>query len=181
MPRQAPSRKPMWRMLPLLAVAPMVAVLAAGCAKAGTAASPLPSSSRGTSLGATSALSNRQTIYLSMDILGSFKLGPDGKYHDAFSPWSLKVPAGDRVILTIYNWDSMPHTFTVPRLKINVTTASRVKEGDPGVTIVKFTAPRGPGKYSFLCTIPCDSDNHDWSMGQLGYMDGTLTVVPPSA
>lgn len=166
------------RMLAMWAVAPMVAALVVGCGRARGASPPLPAGSGRAPVSSTTTLSSPQTIYLTMDILGSFKLGPDGKYHDAFSPSSLQVPAGDHVVLTIYNWDSMPHTFTVPRLNINVTTVSRVKKGDPGVTIVKFSVPHGLGTYSFLCTIPCDSDNHDWSMGKLGYMNGTLTAVP---
>ena len=58
------------------------------------------------SLVATANAAQGQTVYLYLDILGGFKLGPDGKSHDAFSPWQMKVPAGDRVVLTIYNWDT---------------------------------------------------------------------------
>jgi len=128
---------------------------------------------------ATADAAQVQTVYLYLDILGGFKLGPDGKSHDAFSPWQMKVPAGDKVVLTIYNWDSMGHSFTSKALGVDVVTNPAPKEGKSSVTVVKFTAPRRPGTYKFFCKVPCDFDNGQWSMRKMGYMIGQLVVVAP--
>ncbi len=117
------------------------------------------------------------TVYLYLDILGGFKLGPDGKSHDAFSPWQMKVPAGAKVVLTIYNWDTMKHSFT--SMGVDVVTNPAPKEGKPSVTVVKFTAPQNPGTYKFFCRISCDLDNDQWSMSHTGYMIGQIVVVAP--
>ncbi len=120
-----------------------------------------------------------QTVYLYLDILGGFKLGPDGKSHDAFSPWQMKVPAGAKVVLTIYNWDTMGHSFTSKALGVDVVTNPAPEEGKSSVTVVKFAAPQRPGTYKFICKVPCDLDNGQWSMSRMGYMIGQLVVVAP--
>lgn len=120
-----------------------------------------------------------QTVYLYMDILPGFKLGADGKLHDAFSPWQLKVPAGAQVVLTVYNWDDMGHSFTSKALGVDETFAPAPKAGKASVTVIKFTAPEKPGTYEFHCKIPCDLENDEWSMGQTGYMIGQIVVVAP--
>ena len=129
---------------------------------------------------ATANAAQAQTVYLYMDVLGGFKLGPNGKYHDAFSPWQMKVPAGDQVVLTIYNWDDMDHSFTSKELGVDVITKPALKQGEPSVTVVKFTAPQKPGTYEFHCKTPCDTPNGGWAMGQMGYMIGQVVVVASS-
>src|SRR5579859_1076071 len=40
------------------------------------------------------------------------KRGSDGNWHDAFLPADFTVHAGDRVTVTVVNYDTMPHSFT---------------------------------------------------------------------
>ena len=131
---------------------------------------------------ATANAAQAQTVYLYMDILGGFKLGPatPGKYHDAFSPWQMKVSAGAQIVLTVYNWDDMDHSFTSKELGVDVVTKPALKEGEPSVTVIKFTAPQKPGTYEFHCKVPCDTPNGDWSMSHQGYMIGQIVVVASS-
>ncbi|MCL6597099.1 MAG: cupredoxin domain-containing protein [Firmicutes bacterium] len=81
------------------------------------------------------------TAHLSLDVLPGFKLGPDGKRHDAFSPSTLTVAAGQRVVLTVYNWDNMQHSFTSASLHVNTVFAPSSKNGAPSITTITFTAP----------------------------------------
>ena len=128
---------------------------------------------------ATTNAAQAQTVYLYMDILPGFKLGPDGKYHDAFSSWQMKVPAGAQVVLTVYNWDDMGHSFTSKELGVDVVFKPALKQGEPSATVIKFTAPQKPGTYEFHCKIPCDLENGEWSMSHQGYMIGQIVVVAP--
>jgi hypothetical protein len=75
------------------------------------------------------------------------------------------------VTVTVYNYDSSPHSFTSSALAVNVTipagSASR-----PSKTTFAFTAPSAPGSYPWWCAMPCDP----WAMAHDGYMRGLATV-----
>lgn len=116
------------------------------------------------------------TVHLSMNVMPGMKLGPDGRLHDAFSPSTLSVSAGQKVILTVYNWDSMPHSFTSTALHVNVILPRSPRKGQPSVTTIPFVAPKAPGPVTFRCIIPCDTPNHGWSMSHAGYMIGAVNV-----
>ena len=45
--------------------------------------------------------------------------GPDGTWHDAFLPADFTVHAGDKVTVTVENYDGGPHTFTSPAMGVN--------------------------------------------------------------
>jgi plastocyanin len=98
------------------------------------------------------------------------KKGTDGKWHDAYLPASASVHAGDRVVVTIRNYDSAPHTFTIAKLGINVV----IKGGSAAHPLVKTFSFRAPaaGTYTWQCVDGCDP----WAMTHLGYMKGRLTV-----
>ena len=49
------------------------------------------------------------------------KKGSDGKWHDAFLPARFAVRTGQKVTVTIRNYDGAVHTFTSPRLALNVS------------------------------------------------------------
>ena len=157
------SRK--WYALAGVATIALVGILAAGCGQQQAAGQ------------ASAAMVTLPSAHLAMDVLPGFKLGPDGKLHDAFSPSTLTVAPGQKVELTIYNYDNMPHSFTSSALGVNSVFASSPKAGEASVTVVDFTAPKKPGSYTFQCIKPCDTPNGGWAMGQQGYMIGTLNVV----
>jgi plastocyanin len=95
-----------------------------------------------------------------------------GVWHDAFLPAAFSVETGQKVTLTITNYDDAPHTFTAPGLKLNVAIAG-AKGSTPSVTTVSFTAPAKAGGIDWFCAAGCDP----WAMTHLGYMRGRITVT----
>jgi hypothetical protein len=74
---------------------------------------------------------------------------PDGKWHDAYLPAAFSVKSGDKVVVTIRNYDAAPHTFTSPRLHLNVvikTGNARFGAPNPATTeyqVVQLRKPKG--------------------------------------
>ncbi len=101
------------------------------------------------------------------------KLGPDGKWHDAFLPADFTIHPGDRVTVTVVNYDGGPHTFTSPSLGVNETIPGGGSISSPHEVTFTFTAPKTPGKYQWWCAAPCDP----WAMSHNGYMRGFVTVA----
>jgi hypothetical protein len=60
-----------------------------------------------------------------------------------FDPSEVKVPAGQRIKLTVHNQDSTPEEFESHRL-------NREKVIPPGAKAVIFIGPLKPGKYEFF-------------------------------
>jgi heme/copper-type cytochrome/quinol oxidase subunit 2 len=60
-----------------------------------------------------------------------------------FEPDQIKVPAGQRVKLTVHNQDATPEEFESPKL-------NREKVIAPGAKVVIFIGPLKPGKYEFV-------------------------------
>jgi plastocyanin len=104
------------------------------------------------------------------------KKGPDGKWHDAFLPANLKVKAGDKVVVTVRNYDDGLHSFTSPTLHVNkIIKAAKDEKGGkvkPVTTKFTFVAPKKAGKYLWWCNQPCDP----WAMAHTGYMRGYVKV-----
>jgi plastocyanin len=101
--------------------------------------------------------------------------GPDGTWHDAFLPANFTVHAGDKVIVTVYNYDTGSHTFTSSTLTSGVMNQMirAGSENAPSKTTFTFTAPSQTGKYLWWCAMPCDP----WAMSHIGYMRGYVTVA----
>ncbi len=99
------------------------------------------------------------------------KQGPDGKWHDAFLPGNFEVRAGQRVRLTVVNYDDAPHTFTAPRLHLDVMVPG-AKGTKPGEATFTLRAGKA-GTYDWWCATPCDP----WAMMKGGYMRGYVKVV----
>jgi len=99
------------------------------------------------------------------------KLGPEGKWHDAFLPANFTVKPGQKVTVTVYNYDEGKHSFTDPMLGINATIAEG-SANHPAKTTFTFTAPTEAGQYEWFCDFPCDP----YSMEHKGYMRGDVTV-----
>ena len=99
------------------------------------------------------------------------KKGPDGKWHDAFLPADFTVKAGEKVDVTVVNYDTSPHSFSSSTLRVNELIKA-AKGSKPGTTTFSFTAPKKSGNYSWWCDMPCDQ----WAMEHNGYMRGVVTV-----
>ncbi|HKI58330.1 MAG TPA: hypothetical protein VKA00_03800 [Trueperaceae bacterium] len=119
------------------------------------------------------------------------KPGPDGTLHDAFMPSDLVLEPGQRVTLTVINYDDGDHTITVPEINMNLVvkggTFTKDAAGNetgftPGTSTFTFTAPTKSGYYRWFCALPCDGPTHyGMSKGfdgqdQDGYMAGYLVV-----
>lgn len=59
-----------------------------------------------------------------------------------FEPTEIKVPAGQRIRLTVHNQDATPEEFESHKL-------NREKIVPPGAKVVIFVGPLKPGKYEF--------------------------------
>ena len=125
--------------------------------------------------GAAAAPADAQKV--NMTVVGSVKLGPDGKMHDAFTPADFTVTQNRPVEVTVYSYDNAPHSMTAPALNLNPTIEPSTKDGVPAVTTYTFT-PTKSGKFLWSCDLPCDGDAAGWAMANPGYMSGYITVVP---
>jgi hypothetical protein len=91
---------------------------------------------------------------------------------------------GQKVDLTIINYDEGPHTLTSTPLGVNFQYPGAKSPGVPSVTTFSFTAT-STGVFRWWCALPCDAGQKGWAMttgsdgqvGQLGFMGGFITVV----
>lgn len=98
--------------------------------------------------------------------------GPEGEWHDAFLPARIAAAPGQRVNVTVYNYDEGDHSFTSPTLGLNVTLPGGLPKA-PHKTTFSFVAPKRAGRYEWFCIFPCDP----WAMTNTGYMHGYVTVT----
>jgi plastocyanin len=99
------------------------------------------------------------------------KKGPDGTWHDAGLPAIYTVHAGATVTVTLYNYDTSPHSFTAPTLGVDQAVPGG-SASNPSQVTFKFTAPNKAGHYEWWCKFPCDP----WATTHNGYMRGYVTV-----
>jgi hypothetical protein len=104
-----------------------------------------------------------------LKVIGSYKLGPDGKKHDAFTTTDFAVRVGQPLKLRIDNTDDVNHSISSPAAGVNIIVAP----GTHTYTMVVKTA----GRYLWYCMIPCDSDAHGWAMQNPGFMSGYITAT----
>jgi heme/copper-type cytochrome/quinol oxidase subunit 2 len=109
--------------------------------------------------------------HLSFVVNADYKLGSDGEMHDVVIPAHFTVNAGEKVEVTMYNFDDQFHSVVNKEIGLSVMGAGSTKEGVPGITKVTFT-PQKAGQYEWKCTVPCD----DWAMKTDGFMMGKVTV-----
>jgi plastocyanin len=105
---------------------------------------------------------------VSLKIIGSYKKGPDGKMHDAFTQTEFAVKVGQPVTLKIDNTDNAPHSITSTVAGVNIIA-------QPGVHTYTLVVSKA-GKFEWYCMLPCDSDAHGWAMQNPGYMSGYITA-----
>jgi plastocyanin len=123
----------------------------------------------GTAVAAPSLHVDRVALTIKSDTQHA-KKDANGKWHDAYLPAAFSVRTGDKVVVTIRNYDPAPHTFTAKKLGLNVV----IKPGSaahPSVMTFTFTAPKA-GRYTWQCLANCDP----WAMNHLGFMKGLVTV-----
>jgi plastocyanin len=99
------------------------------------------------------------------------KKGPDGAWHDAFLPAAITAKAGSKVTVTIRNYDTAAHSFSVPKLGLSVMLPGG-SASKPHDTTFTFTPPR-KGTFTWICAMNCDP----FAMTHIGYMRGHITVV----
>lgn len=104
------------------------------------------------------------------------RMGPDGKWHDAYLPANFTVHAGDRVKVTVVNYDTSAHSFTSSSLSSSQLINQMISAGSagsPSTTTFTFIAPTTPGQYAWWCAMPCDP----YAMAHVGFMRGNVTVA----
>lgn len=106
---------------------------------------------------------------VSLKVIGSYKLGPDKKKHDAFTVTDFAVKVGQPLTLKIDNTDDVDHSITAPVPGVNITVK-------PGVHTYSLVVKQA-GKFQWYCIIPCDSDANGWAMQNAGYMSGYITAT----
>jgi hypothetical protein len=127
------------------------------------------------------------TVYETMIIVGHTlgQKGSDGLRHDTTYGANFSVKKGERVAVTLYNFDEGPHTITNKALGLNVKIpgATNEEQGIPSKTVFSFTAKK-VGKFRWYCSLPCDKGQGYWAMavtkkgiGRDGYMAGYITVT----
>jgi FtsP/CotA-like multicopper oxidase with cupredoxin domain len=99
---------------------------------------------------------------------------------------NLNVKVGDKVTVTVTNYDEGPHTFTSPELGVSATVApaKNADKGIPSKTTFTFTVKKA-GKFRWYCTTPCDAGQGGWAMkldkdketDQVGYMAGYVVAA----
>ncbi len=136
---------------------------------------------------ATASTASAKPVYKTMIIVGHTlgQKGPDGLSHDTTYGANLSVEKGQKVVVTVYNFDEGPHTITAPALKLNVKIpgAKDEEKGIPSKTTFTFT-PTKVGSFRWFCTLPCDAGQKYWAMtagksgpGQAGFMAGSISVT----
>jgi heme/copper-type cytochrome/quinol oxidase subunit 2 len=115
---------------------------------------------------------------VTMVVVPGVHLGPDKKMHDAFTPTDITAVAGQKIIVTVYNYDTGMHSFTAPALGLNVMIPGARQNGVPAVKTFSFTVKKA-GSYKWLCVMPCDDLAKGWAMRHENYMAGFVTVERP--
>jgi len=118
---------------------------------------------------------HREPVRVTMVIVPGVHFGPDHKMHDSFTPADLTAPAGEKIIVTVINYDTGQHSFTAPSLHLNVLIPRARRSGVPAVKVFSFTVHRA-GVYRWHCMQPCDDAARGWAMAHHGYMAGTITI-----
>lgn len=115
------------------------------------------------------------TQHVSLVINAGYKLGSDGKLHDAYTPGDFTINSGSPVELTIYNFDDGTHTLTANDLSVDMKVSGSKQKGAPSITKYTFT-PNKKGTFKWICADRCDGQNGQWAMAQDNYMIGSITV-----
>jgi len=153
-----------------LAAAALVSIVSIGATAAVMAAHP----TNHVAVAAPAAALAPESINLT--VVPDSLMGSNKHTHDAYVPAYISARANQKVIVTIYNLDTAPHSFTAPSLGINAIATAAKGQGGVGVTTFSFTATRA-GVYHWKCILPCDNGGATaWAMSHEGFMTGTITI-----
>jgi len=118
---------------------------------------------------ARAAVSTAAATVVDLKVVPDYKLGPDGKKHDAFTQTEFAVKVGQPLTLRIDNTDNQPHSITSPVAGVNITAM-------PGTHTYTLLVTHA-GRFQWYCMYPCDSDSDGWAMRHPGYMSGYITAT----
>lgn len=133
------------------------------------AAAPATRAAVAPAAAATVAASPVASKVVDLKIIGSYKVAPDGKKHDAFTKTEFAVKVGQPLTLQIDNTDDVPHSITSPVAGVNIIA-------QPGVHTYKLLVTKA-GRFEWYCMLPCDSDANGWAMQNPGFMSGYITAA----
>jgi heme/copper-type cytochrome/quinol oxidase subunit 2 len=105
---------------------------------------------------------------ISFKVNGSWKRGPDGKLHDAFTQTEFHVKVGQLIELKVDNEDESAHSITSPEAGVSLMLV-------PGVHTYTMVVKHA-GRFFWSCIVPCDTEAHGWAMKHPGYMAGYITA-----
>jgi plastocyanin len=155
-----------------LATAALVGIVSIGVTAGVMAARPSNHVAVAAPVSATALAPER----INMTIVPDAILGSNKRTHDAYVPAYITAQAGQKVIVTVYNLDTSPHSFTVASLGLNIIIAGAKNQGELGVTTFSFTVAKA-GVYHWMCILPCDNGGvNAWAMLHDGFMAGTITI-----
>ena len=100
--------------------------------------------------------------------MGEWKLGPDGKKHDAYTTTEFAVKVGKPLTLRINNADSSPHSITSAQAGVDIIAL-------PGTHDYTLLVNKR-GRFSWRCVMNCDTGAAGWEMTHPGYMAGYITA-----
>jgi heme/copper-type cytochrome/quinol oxidase subunit 2 len=100
--------------------------------------------------------------------MGSWKLGPDGKRHDAWTQTEFAVKVSKPLTLRIDNADSSPHSLTSSEAGVNIIVL-------PGIHTYTLVVHKR-GRFHWRCMMTCDTGAAGWAMTHPGYMSGFITA-----
>ena len=90
---------------------------------------------------------------VNLTIVPDALMGSNKRTHDAYFPAFISARANQKVIVTVYNLDTAPHSFTAPSLGINAIATAAKDQGGVGVTTFSFTVAKA-GVYHWKCILP---------------------------
>jgi heme/copper-type cytochrome/quinol oxidase subunit 2 len=106
---------------------------------------------------------------LEVKIIGSYKPGPDGKRHDAYTQTEFAVKAGQPLSVRIDNTDNSPHSIASPEAGVDIVAM-------PGTHTYTMLV-RKAGRFRWRCMMVCDTQAAGWAMTHPGYMSGYITAT----
>ncbi len=105
---------------------------------------------------------------LDVTVRPEYKLGSDGKRHDAYSDTEFAVNVNQPLTLRIDNTDTQPHSITSKAAGVDIV----VMPGTHDYTLIVHT----PGRFAWRCMFNCDTGAAGWAMTHRGYMSGYITA-----
>ena len=96
--------------------------------------------------------------------------GSNGAVDQAYAPGALAMTVGTTYDITILNYSTDGHTWTLPELNVNAVVPVG-STSSPSVTHFTVT-PKKAGTYQWFCAVPCEK----WSMATNGFMRGYVVV-----